>query len=149
MPNHAVQADTLLALSKHELDVLFKNSPAGPIPVGAARGTLLLATGSLFGRAAAGLARALWWKGKVFSPATQDLKNLILPIGVKAIRAAVYVDDSWYAEGEAIILDYSKTSLLASKIRDEIREVSPGVYLGQVFWGKKRIAGFMLEFPQS
>jgi hypothetical protein len=31
-------------------------------------------------------------------------------------------------------------------IRDEIRQVAPGVYLGQVFWGKKRIALFMLEF---
>src|SRR5438105_941760 len=37
-----------------------------------------------------------------------------------------------------IVLDYSHTSLVAPWIRDEIREVSPGVYLGIVFWGKEK-----------
>ena len=53
------------------------------------------------------------------------------------------------ANGPAIILDYSKTSLVAGMIRDEIRQVGPGVYLGQVYWGKRRIALFMLEFPSG
>jgi hypothetical protein len=91
------------------------------------------------------IARWFWWKGKVFAPATKDLKNLILPIGVPLIRAKVYQDESWFSPGPAIIIDYKKTSLVARAIRDEIREASPGVYVGQVFWGKKRIAHFLLE----
>ena len=36
------------------------------------------------------------------------------------------------------MLDYSKTSLVAQWIRDEIRQVAPKIYLGQVYWEKKR-----------
>ena len=45
---------------------------------------------------------------------------------------------------ETIIIDYSKTSFLAGKIRDEIREVEPGVYLGKVWLGKLRVIDFAL-----
>ena len=44
------------------------------------------------------------------------------------------------------MLDYSDTSLVAQWIRDEIREVSPGVYLGKVYWGRQRLIDFVLEF---
>ena len=133
-------------MSRNELDRLFRDSPAGPIPAGRARGTAILIPGTGIDRAIAGLVRALIWKGKVFSSATGDLKNRIGPLGTPLIRAKVYQDTSWFAQGPAIILDYSKTSLVARMIRDEIRQVAPGVYLGQVFWGKTRIALFMLEF---
>ena len=49
---------------------------------------------------------------------------------------------------ECIVLDYSETSLLAHWIRDEIREVAPRTYLGKVYWAKKRLIDFALEFPQ-
>ncbi len=47
------------------------------------------------------------------------------------------------------MLDYSKTSLVAQWIRDEIREVAPGIYLGLVYWGKKKLIHFALEFPAA
>jgi hypothetical protein len=134
-------------MSRGELDQLFRDSPSGPIPTGPARGTAILLPGSGLDRAISALVRALVWKGKIFSPATSDLKNRIGPLGIPLIRARVYQDRSWFAEGQAIVLDYSKTSLVARLIRDEIRQVGPGVYLGQVYWGKRRIALFMLEFP--
>ena len=84
--------------------------------------------------------------GKVFRRAKGDLKNKILPFGIKAVRAKVYKDPSWFDGKETIVLDYSKTSLLARRVRDEIREVSPGVYLGLVFWGRDKIALFALKF---
>ena len=40
-----------------------------------------------------------------------------------------------------------KTSLLARRIRDENRLVGPGTYLGQVYWGPKRVLQFALVFP--
>lgn len=143
------QASDLARASRNELDTIFRKSPAGPIPVGKSRGTAMLIPGSWFDRVLQGLIRLLFWKGKIFAPATSDLKNRIGPFGIPLIRARVYTEKSWFADGPAVILDYSKTSFVAGKIRDEIREVTPGLYLGQVFWGKKRIALFMLEFPAT
>ena len=65
-------------------------------------------------------------------------------VDVKSVRAKVYKEASWFDQQETIVLDYSKTSRLAHKIRDEIREVSPGVYLGLVFWGRNKILYFTL-----
>ena len=70
-------------------------------------------------------------------------------LGHKAIVAKVYKDKSWFDQKECIVLDYSKTSLIAHWIRDEIREVSPGIYLGMVYWGKKKLIHFALQFPAS
>jgi hypothetical protein len=72
-----------------------------------------------------------------------ELLNKIFPFGIRAIKALSWVDNK-----ECIVLDYSKTSLLARVIRDEIREVSPGLYLGVIFWGKKKTINFALEMPQ-
>jgi len=138
---------SVIRMSRAQLDELFRGSPPGPIPVGRARGTAIVFPGSALDGLVAALVRALVWKGKVFTPATGDLRNRIGPFGVRVIRARVYQDQSWFANGPAIILDYSQTSLVARMIRDEIRQIGPGVYLGQVYWGKRRIALFMLEFP--
>jgi hypothetical protein len=142
-----IDPSAMARMSGAQLDQLFRDSPPGPIPAGRSRGTAILVPGSPLDRAISALVRALVWKGKIFSSATGDLKNRIGPLGTPLIRARVYQDQSWFSQGPAIILDYSKTSLLARMIRDEIRQVAPGIYLGQVYWGKKRIAHFMLEFP--
>ena len=94
------------------------------------------------------IARTLAWKGKVFNPAKGDLKNKITPLGIKAVRAKVYKDASWFDGAETIVLDYSKTSVVAQRVRDEIREIAPGLYLGLVFWGKKEILHVSLRFDQ-
>ncbi|HTC22757.1 MAG TPA: hypothetical protein VK688_00260 [Gemmatimonadales bacterium] len=143
-----LEPQAIMQMSRAGLDELFRKSPSGPVPVGRARGTAIVLPGSALDGVVAGLIRALVWKGKVFSPETGDLRNLIGPLGWHLIRARVYEDQSWFASGRAIILDYSRTSFVARKIRDEIRLVRPGLYLGQVYWGKSRIALFMLEFPQ-
>jgi len=45
-----------------------------------------------------------------------------------------------------IVLDYSETSLVTSHIRDEIRAIETGFYLGKVYWDKKRLIDFSLDF---
>ncbi|NEO63980.1 MAG: hypothetical protein F6J98_27560, partial [Moorea sp. SIO4G2] len=65
---------------------------------------------------------------------------------IQMIKAKVDPGESWFTQGEATILDYSKTSFVAQKIRDEIREVSPGLYLGQAYWDTTRVLCFSLEF---
>ena len=139
-----VDVPQLVEMSRDELDALFRSSDAGKIPVGRTSGAVLVAPGTDIAWPAKRLIRWLAWRGKVFDPQRGDLLNLILPFGVKAVRAKVYKDASWLDQKETIVLDYSKTSRLAHKIRDEIREVSPGVYLGLVYWGRDRILHFTL-----
>ncbi len=74
------------------------------------------------------------------------LRNRILPLGLNAIIAKVYKAPSWLDQKECIVLDYSETSLLARWIRDEIRQIAPGTYLGKVYWDKKRLIDFALHF---
>lgn len=142
-------AADLRSMSAAELDELYRASRPGPIPVGRSRGTAIALPGSAVGSFLAGLVRALVWKGKIFDPRSEGLRNLMSPLGVPAIRARVFEGDSWFVSDErAIVLDYSRTSWVARPIRDEIREVAPGLYLGQVYLGRWRVLRFMLEFPR-
>ena len=142
-------ADDLVKMSQAELDDLFRRSPAGPIPSGPVDGTVLFDPGTKLAEVAAKLAHLLFWQGKVFDPVAGELRNEILPIGVRAIAAKVYKAPSWLDGNECIVLDYSQTSLVAHWIRDEIRLVAPGLYLGLVFWEKERILGFALASPSK
>ena len=139
-----VDVPQLAASSPDELDMLFRESGAGEIPVGKTQGAVLLAPGTEIAWPAKRLIQWLVWRGKVFNPQKEDLLNIVGPFGIKSVRAKVYKDPSWFDQQETIVLDYSKTSRIARKIRDEIREVSPGVYLGLVFWGRNKILYFTL-----
>ncbi len=136
----------LLHMSQAELDALFERSPPGPIPDGEAQGTALIGSGTVFGPEIAELINVFAWKGKAFDAAHGTLTNHVLPFGLKAIVAHVYAGTSWLDDKPCIVLDYSKTSTLAHWIRDEIRLVDPGVYLGVVYWSKARLFHFALEF---
>lgn len=136
-----------LSLSREALDTIYKQAIAGTIPQGDTRGTAILA-GAVFPDLFAQLARRFAWQGKVFDLFDQDkgvLVNKVSPLGVHSIIAKVYRDISWIDGKETIVIDYAKTSFLAQKIRDEIREVEPGLYLGKVWWGNKRVLDFALE----
>ena len=142
----AYDADQLLKMTTAELDDLFTKSPAGDIPNGEGEGTAILAEGTRFTPAIAKFINHFAWQGKVFDAHAGLLKNLILPLGIAAIVAKVYKDDSWFDGKECIVLDYSQTSIVAGWIRDEIRMIQPRLYLGQVFGEKKRIFHFALQF---
>jgi hypothetical protein len=74
------------------------------------------------------------------------LRNRILPFGLNAIIAQIYKAPSWLDGKKCIVLDYSETSLVAHWIHNEIRQIGPGLYLGKVYWDKKRLIYFALEF---
>jgi len=143
-----VDIPDLMKMTQAQLDDLFKQSHAGPIPNGEAHGTAIVAPGTELEGMAAKLIHLIAWQGKVFDAAAGELRNKILPIGLKAIVAKVYKGNSWYDGKECIVLDYSQTSLVAEWIRDEIRQVGNGVYLGIVYVGKKKTIDFALKFPQ-
>jgi hypothetical protein len=137
----------LIEMSKAQLDELYKNIGIGDVPDGDSKGTALVAAGTLLEKPLSALIKLMFWKGKVFHRDRDFLLNKITPLGSKLIKAQVYRGESWVDAGkEAIILDYSKTSFVAQKIRDEIRQVAPGLYLGYAFWGKTRVLEFILEF---
>jgi hypothetical protein len=96
----------------------------------------------------------LVWRGKVLRPEKADLSNLISILGIQAIRARIYRQESWFDGRDCIVLDYSETSRICGWVRDEIREVRPGLYLGLVygqgrFFGGRRLLDvtFALTFP--
>lgn len=137
-----------LGMDREALDAIYAAADAGAIPEGDTRGTAIV-TGSFFARWYARFARMFGWQGKVFDIFSADrqsglLVNKVTPFSLTFIVAKVYRSDSWLDDRETIVIDYSGTSFFARKIRDEIREVEPGVYLGKVWWGKTRILDFAL-----
>ena len=148
--------EVFLSLSGDQLDQIFRASPSGDLPVGEGAGTAIIAPGTPISDTLAKFVHIFNWKGKAFERDTAQpgrgwLKNRILLLGTKAIIAEVYKGESWLDGKECIVLDYSHTSIVAQWIRDEIRLVSPGLYLGLVYWGKEkptahRLIHFALKF---
>lgn len=139
-----------LGKSRDELDQIFRQAKAGLPPQGDMQGTAIVAgTGLAYFLAL--VARALAWQGKVFDifapPDKGVLINKVTSFSLTFIVAKVYIDKSWLDGADAIVIDYSTTSFVARKIRDEIREVEPGVYLGKVWWGRRRVLDFALSRP--
>ena len=139
----------LLTLSQAELDSIFTNSQVGNIPDGEAEGTAIVAPGTAFSSNIARFVSLFAWQGKVFDAKKGVLKNKILPFGLNAILAKVYKGPSWLDGKECIVLDYSDTSIVAQWIRDEIRQIEPGLYLGKVYWDKTRLIDFALKFQAT
>src|SRR5215472_14904378 len=95
MADTAVSLDQLKTMNQAQLDEIFSQRAAGPIPSGEGEGTVLFDPGTPLEDVAARVAHALFWKGKVFDPAKGELRNLILPTGLPAIVAKVFVAPSW------------------------------------------------------
>jgi hypothetical protein len=144
--NMAYNVAQLLNMSQKELDDLFTRTPAGEIPDGEADGTAIVAPGTKYTHEIAQAINHFGWQGKIFDAKKGVLKNKILAFGLHAIIAKVYKGQSWLDGKECIVLDYSETSFVARRIRDEIRQIGPGLYLGKVYWGKKRLIDFALKF---
>jgi hypothetical protein len=136
----------LFKMTQAQLDELFTNSAPGEIPDGQADGTAIVAPGTTYSHEIAKFINLFAWQGKVFDAKKGVLKNRILPFGLNAIIAKVYKAPSWLDGKECIVLDYSETSLVAHWIRDEIRQIDTGLYLGKVYWDKKRLIDFALKF---
>ena len=137
-----------LAMPQAELDALYRSAAAGTVPTGDTRGTAIVG-GALLAKVYARIARLFFWQGKIFDifcpPDSGVLVNKITPFSLTFVIAKVYKQASWLDGKETIVIDYSRTSFVARKVRDEIREIEPGVYLGKVWWGRRRVLDFALE----
>src|SRR5260370_13526113 len=136
----------LLRISQGQLDELFKKCPAGSLPDGEGIGAAIVCPGTLCSRFVAWFVRWFLWQGKVFHADEGWLSNRISAFSCQGVKAQVRKDKSWLDGKECIVLDYSQTSFVARMIRNEIREIAPRLYLGKVYWGRKRLIDFMVSF---
>ena len=144
MAGEQLRVADLLRLQQRELDALFRRAAASPVPDGEMRGTFLPLPGTRLGPIAARLGR-LAWRGKVFDPATMTMRNRVTPLGLQAVTARIRHGNSWLDGEPCIILDYADTSIIAKPVRDELRCLQPGLYLGKAHVGGLWICDFALE----
>jgi hypothetical protein len=144
-----ITAQTISQMSADEVDQLFREGEVGQIPNGQAEGTAIFWPGSLTEPLVERIVHSIAWQGKVVSAEERSLKNRILPVGLNAIAADVYKGRSWFDGRDCIVLDYSQRSIVAKWVRDEIRRVAPGLYLGLVYLRKTRLIYFTLQFAAA
>jgi hypothetical protein len=112
------------------LEALYRGAAAGSDPFGSYVGLAIPSPGTSKGiRQSKRI--GLLWKGKEFRGDGMMINRLAF--GVSAVRADMYYGDSWLDGRPSIILDYANTSRLFGKARDEMREISPGFYLGLTY----------------
>lgn len=138
--------DDLMKMTAAQLNDLFRQSPPGPIPNGAAKGTALIDTGTPISPVLAEIIRVFAWQGKTFDAASDTLVNRITFFGISAIEAKISVGPSLVDGNDCIILDYSANPGIIGQIRDETRLISPQLYLGLVYLNEKPVTNFSLQF---
>lgn len=116
-------SDQLKNMTPCELECLYRESGPGEMPCGFLSGTALRKHGSK--------ASALLWKGKVFCG--DGMVNRWCGHR-QAVHARVACEPSWLDGKPSIIMDYRGVSPVVWKnVRDEIRQVGPGLYLGIMY----------------
>jgi len=111
-----------------ELEGIYRSAVPGAAPCGFYRGHVVFRPHDFLAGPRSAITNYSW-QGKHFENNT--LINQFR--GVRMIRANVAPGESWLDGRPAHILDYQKTSLLWFDVRDETREVSPGVYVGAMY----------------
>lgn len=122
-------AEDLAACREDQLNALFASGYVTSIPTGPLRGLPLVNPGSRNARIASRGGRAVWSGKRI------DAESLVAVnrfFGLPMIRADVRIEPSLRDGAPAIVLDYSDRSLIYANVRDEIREVQPGLFLGYV-----------------
>jgi hypothetical protein len=129
-PSAALCLEDLTRMSWPDLEKLYRGAEAGPIPEGYLRGRAVYCPCDRHAGVRAAATRTLW-HGKAFDGHSGTLVNQWL--GVRAIRARVCYGPSWLDGETSIVMDYGGTSRIWADVRDEAREVAPGLYLGRMY----------------
>jgi hypothetical protein len=119
----------LVRMPAADLQALFSASPVGSVPNGYVPGRAIKNPGSRW-TGANSRATRLVWQGKYFRN-DGTMVNRFFGVG-RAIPADVYEGESWLDGHPALIFDYSRSKLWPN-VRDEVREVAPGLYLGIMY----------------
>ncbi len=129
--NSELTLEKLSALSWPELDALYRASTPGRPPTGALTGRAIYCPDQAFSNLRSKAAQAIWL-GKDFDADSTMLINR-WRFG-RAVKAEVYPAESFLDGLPTLVMDYRGTSpVIWHNVRDELREVAPGLYLGVMF----------------
>src|SRR4051812_33275331 len=94
-PADVLDERALEHLDNRELDLLFRSSPAGPVPHGRLPGTALLFPGKWVCGVLARLTYLLFWRGEGTHPPARPPENPVGPLRGRAIKALLSHHHSW------------------------------------------------------
>ncbi|HEY7422684.1 MAG TPA: hypothetical protein VH682_00355 [Gemmataceae bacterium] len=123
--------EQLACMNWCELENLYHQASPGTIPAGYLRGRAIYCPGAFLTPTRDKMTQALW-HGKHFCPVDGTLVNQWC-LGTQAVRARVCYGESWLDGQPSIVMDYRGMAHVWKDVRDEIREVAPGVYLGLMY----------------
>jgi hypothetical protein len=126
-PPPTYSPEQLLRMSESDLLNLYKCSGPAPVPKSYTPGLVIFKPGSCITVPTAQMLECTAWQGKYF-PCDGTMVNR--QFGMPTVKAAIYAGQSWVDGGPSTVFDYADTSLVCKRYRDEVREVSHGVYLG-------------------
>ncbi|MCK5860950.1 MAG: SDR family oxidoreductase [Candidatus Hydrogenedentes bacterium] len=144
-PEKPSTLDDLTRLSKPELEKLFTNGDTENMPSGFTAGLGIAFPGTFLGRILGKYVRATSWKGKYFEADRKQIRNILSPFSIKAARGELRIDDGILDGKPSIVVDYTNTIAFGLPIRDEIRKIADGLYLGRAFQGSKPTVFFALS----
>ena len=122
--------DRLQRMTPCELKALFETADVGTPLVGCAKGRILYRNDKHFAKLKVRLSNTAW-KGKA---ANADGSFVNLWVGhVRAIGSHYVVGPSWLDGRPAAVVEYPAGTPLLANMRDELREVAPGLYMGPIY----------------
>jgi hypothetical protein len=122
--------DDLVRMDRGTLEGLYRGGTLAPVPAGFVPGRAIYNPGSRTTVTRAKVTGMLW-KGKVF---TEDgIMVNRLAGDLEAVRARVFFGESWLDGHPSLIFDYAGMSKQFGDVRDEVREIAPGLYLGLTY----------------
>lgn len=124
-------ASTPRETTSADFETRFRQAELGSSPTGPTRGTVLHVE-SRFPRVKARL-QGVVWKGKTFHD-DGTFTNRWLG-GVRAVSADTRVEPSWLDGQPCLVMQYPPNAPVFGNIRDELRQIAPGVWLGRSFDG--------------
>ena len=126
---HVATLADLRRLNADQLQQLYASACPGAQPVGFARGQVLCRANTRMPRMKTRLSNFIW-KGKHFNEHGEFINQWI---AFHAFHSQVAVGPSFYDGRPCLVLEYPENTPYFGKMRDEAREVAPGVYLAMVF----------------
>jgi hypothetical protein len=116
----------LRRLDQCQYDELFRNGTACDAPCGKTRGVVLYSEGR-HPKAKARL-QGMIWKGKTFRGDGTFINRWP---GFEAVTASVEFGVSRFDEKPCLVMEYAPDAPVFGGVRDELREISAGVWLGR------------------
>ncbi len=120
------EPEQLLRMNECQLIEIYRCGVVCPVPCGYTPGVVIYKPGSKLTVPMSKLMKLTAWQGKYI----KCNKMINRQFGIPSIEANIGNGQSWIDGGPTLVFDYSDTSLICNKYRDEVRQVCPGIYLG-------------------